>query len=236
MEQSNNQQDNTKSVTTINTEQKDKKDKRLTLLIVLISVGTIIGVLLIIFAVILGLYRTRKNGSGSTDTSFVVSEDAEDRYANLLSYINKERTSAGLSNATDIVSLDFKNHDLYVSYQNETEPGFIRIETSYVTFDECISSFTESVPSVGTYGVEINMNMTYNTEKAVNVDGDPKVGYVCTFLGNDYLSATYVNQDGSLSSLTKTAYLESGNYPEGVRVNKSQDLPLYELLYYILFK
>ena len=234
MEQNNNQQ-NTNSVTTINTEQKDKKDKHLTLLVVLISVGTIIGVLLIIFAVILGLYRIRKNSSVS-DTSFVVSEDTEDRYANLLSYINKERTSAGLNNATEIVSLDFKNHDLYVSYKNETEPGFIRIETSYVTLDECISSFTESVPSIGTYGVEINMNMTYNTEKAVNVDGDPKVGYVCTFLGNDYLSATYVNQDGSLSSLTKTAYLESGNYSEGVRVNKSQDLPLYELLYYILFK
>lgn len=230
-----NKQQPEQQVTTISgvNDNHKKQDNKLTLLVVLISTGMILTVGLIVGCILLGLYF---RGKGNSDnTSYVVPNGTEERYEHLLTYINNERTSAGLSNADKIVSFEFKDNDFYVSYSNENEPGFMRIETSNSDVNTFLNTFTDRVPSTGTYGTEINI-MTYNNTLSVNVTSETKVGYVSTYLGNNYLSATYMNLDGSISSLSKTAYLESGSYPEGMRANKSDNQLVYGLLYYILFK
>ena len=218
-------------VKAVDTSDKDKKDKKVTLLVILISSGFIFTVCLIVAAILLSLYFRNKGNTSSSEPEYHVTEETINRYNNLLSYINKERTSVDKSTATEIVSLSFKSKDLCVSYRNSKEPGFIRIETSYTTADECLNAFKDQSPKAGTYATEIKV-MEFSSSP-MGVERPFITGFVGTYMDNDYLSCTYENDNLSLSSITMALNTDIFIEPEEITLEKDQIL--YDMYHYILF-
>lgn len=221
-------------------EQDDKKKiskKRLITIIIIIIVLIIDIVLSIIF--IPKLINKMKNKSSSSskeeESSYVVSDATKTRYTNMATYINKVREENGYDSINDIVSLQYMDKSLFVSYQNATHPGYIKIELVTPTkVDEALEIFDNEITDPYTYVNVIN-ECTFN-EKSVNVSYKPIKGISYRFGTTDYISFTCQYNDSTLASLTQAEYNDGGLYENISKATISESPSLYDIYWYILNK
>ena len=214
-------------------DQKDSQDKSKLAQIIGLSVLSIFLVffILLLFLVLAGSNNGQEETSGSESE---VSEETKTIYNNILSYTNSERTSLGLSEADKIVSLQYVDSKLCVTYCNDDVPGYIEITINAESIDAALNEFKEETPKQGSYANTV-INMTYNTEKEINISYEDKVGVVSTWMNKDYISMTYRYDENTLCSLSKAEYSDEGSYTGITAVTELEDKLLYEMYYYILY-
>ena len=224
--------DNQKEVVIIKEEDdNDKKNKKKRLIAILITLGILVVDLVI--ASIIFIPKIIKYAN-KQDSEYIISKETIDTYDNLLGYINKELSSASYSNATEIVSISYKDNKLNVSYKNDNEPGYMNIDTSSSTFNESLDKFKSSSYHPGSFDVSINKE-TFNQNKEVNVDYKNNIkGMVTTYGTSDYISFTCLSNKNEYASLCHEEYLDSGSYTNITYIKMSENRSLYDMFYYIV--
>lgn len=212
-------------------EDDDKKNNKKRLIAILITIGVLVTDLII--ASIIFIPKIIKYAN-NTSSEYIISKETIDQYDNLLGYINKELTSASYNKATEIVSLSFKDNKLNVSYKNDNEPGYIKIDTSSSSINESLDKFKTSLPNVGSFDVSINKE-TFNNNKEVNVDYKKNIkGMVTTYGNSDYISFTCLSNKNECASLCHEEYLDSGAYTNITYIKESENKSLFDMFYYIV--
>ena len=207
-------------------EDERKKKQRTTLIVGAMFFGIVDIVLAVIF--IPKLFGNTSNGYRMSDITI-------DRYNNVVNYINQQRGDLGLStDMTDIVALTFKDHNLCVSYQNETEPGYMSITMPDIdSVSGALDVFNGGAPSVGAYEYVIQVE-TFNTSKEIDIQSPLLKGHIANYGLNDYLSCTYQYDETTLCSMTNVNL--NSDTREIASVTESECKPLYDMWYYILHK
>ena len=117
-------QKETKKVATIK-ENKDDKNPRRIIRFILIIVLSLILLLNLIFGIIYFVKNYQKKSQQSTsDSSYVVDEEIPTIYNHMLSYINIERDDLSLDDAKNIVSMQYKDKEVYLTLRCEEHPSF----------------------------------------------------------------------------------------------------------------
>jgi len=198
----------------------EKKKKRLIALIVCVFIFVID---LICIAIFIPKYFHKNKQS---EDSYVMDENTETRYMNLLSYINKERKDVSKSEMTNIISLQIKDKSLKIALENEELPSYIEIKLpDDYEMDKVMEEFDKDIP-LGKYQTTIQ-DETF-TNKELNIKNFK--GKITSFNSNNYVSGI-IKEDNTFKVLIHQAYQEDGNYNYSIveLTNKS----LYDICYYI---
>ena len=222
-----------KKVTYLQKEEDEKDDWKMGMWIIIFIVGTIFLIIVILIAILVPILMNKnKTSSSSQESSYVIDENTENRYSNLLSYINIERNDLSLSEAKEIVSLQYID-DAYldVSYKTETNPGYIRIEITGGV-NAALDIFKESVPTLGTYTTLIQNEENDNKPMIVNYEN--MIGMVSKIAGSSFISYTAKYDENTLLSLTHAPYSDEGIYEKETKVSPVTNKTLYDFYYYLL--
>ena len=198
----------------------EKKKKRLIALIVCIFIFVID---LICIAIFIPKYF---NKNKQLEDSYVMDENTETKYTNLLSYINKERKDVSKSEMTNIISLQIKDKSLRIALENEELPSYIEIKLpDDYEMDKVMEEFDKDIP-LGKYQTTIQDEAFTNKELNIkNIKGK-----VTFFNSNNYVSGI-IKEDNTFKVLTHQAYQEDGNY--NYSIVELTNKPLYDICYYI---
>ena len=200
--------------------EEEKKKKRLIALIVCIFIFVID---LICIAIFIPKYFSKNK---EQEDSYVMDENTETRYTNLLSYINKERKDVSKSEMTNIISLQIKEKSLRIALENEELPSYIEIKLpDDYEMDKVMEEFDKDIP-LGKYQATIQDEAF--TNKELNIENIK--GKITSFNSNNYVSGI-IKEDNTFKVLTHQAYQEDGNY--NYSIVELTNKPLYDICYYI---
>jgi hypothetical protein len=240
MNQGNNKEEKNKKVVLVKNNNEDddkkKKSKRRLIIIIALIVFLVIDVICgIIF--IPKIINKLKGNNKENESSYMMDQHTSSRYENLLAYINHARFDSSYSDdMSEITALRYDKPYLYVSYQNDTEPGYIEVEIDdKENIDQVLEIFKDTIPNVGTYSYAIHKE-EFNTHKNINISSSLIKGHVSTYVSIDYLSCTYLYDGNTLCSLVNEEYSDEGIYSNITKVTEKEDKLLFDFYYYLLTK
>lgn len=223
-----------KKVAIIKSDDNDNKPRK-TIRFILIIVLAFILLLNIVFAVIYFIRNYQKSAKeSSNENSYVISEEIPSIYNNIISYINIEREDLSLDNAKDIISMQYKDKEMHLTYRCEDHPSYIKISLPTTNIvDDALNLFKEDVPTLGTYATVIN-DETYGENKIIVIDGVNVTATITQSGTTSYVSFITSYDDSTLIALCHEEYIENGNYPSVTKVTPESNKLLFDFYYYNL--
>lgn len=223
-----------KKVAIIKSDDNDNKPRK-TIRFILIIVLAFILLLNIIFAVIYFIRNYQKSAKeSSNENSYVISEEIPSIYNNIISYINIEREDLSLDNAKDIISMQYKDKEMYLTYRCEDHPSYIKISLPTTNnVDDALNLFKDNIPTLGTYTTVIN-DETYGDNKNIVIDGVNVTTTITQSGTTSYVSFITSYDDSTLIALCHEEYIENGNYSSVTKVTPESNKLLFDFYYYNL--
>ncbi|MBR0439750.1 MAG: hypothetical protein IJK27_03255 [Bacilli bacterium] len=215
---------------------KSDKKKRL---YISIGVGIFLIIDIILFLIFLPkfLNKNKKISSSSyEETSYVIDERSKDRYDHLFTYINNKLDNLSFSNITSIVTINYLDHDLYITGINNEKVYYIDVHVNEVSNDSLLELFKDNVPSISSYDITASQENLSN-DKDINIpsaylSATKKVALSKNFVGEYKISFTSF-KDEKMYSLYKASYDEQGQY-NIKEISKDTSKLLFDINLYLL--